>query len=259
MFMIVSADGDPSNVEKLTPGGSVEDWRLVPNDNNIAQRNVTLAPGGGGSDGLMAGLDGVGFWVGNPGRAAARVAVSVKLPPLLAERKWRIDVDLPADGARLKAHEQRLVTLAVHPGAPFAEDDVERATERNIVITATADGALIGGMTYHLDPKIKMPHNPRTVADVTLRLRIVAAHGAFFNKPVDIEVKHRTLASEPRQVFRRVIPSDYVLINDLRRFPQSDYIVTVTPSDWFHPESEFVTIPPSGTAELTFVIEHKGS
>ena len=42
MMMIVSATGDPSNVDIFTPGRTVEDWRLVPNDNNIARRDVTL-------------------------------------------------------------------------------------------------------------------------------------------------------------------------------------------------------------------------
>ncbi len=42
MMMIVSATGDPSNVDSLSPGRTIEDWRLVPNDNNIARRDVSL-------------------------------------------------------------------------------------------------------------------------------------------------------------------------------------------------------------------------
>ena len=42
MLMIVSATGDPSNINNFTAGEAVEDWRLVPNDNNIALRNVVL-------------------------------------------------------------------------------------------------------------------------------------------------------------------------------------------------------------------------
>ncbi|MCX6877961.1 MAG: hypothetical protein NTW21_29720 [Verrucomicrobia bacterium] len=163
MLMIVSATGDPSNVDKFTAGEVVEDWRLVPNDNNVAQRNVTLVPGGGGLRGLMAGLHGKGFWVGNPGRRAAHVAVSVELPSLLARRGWRIGLrDLPANGTRLKAREQRLVTFEVHSGVPFTTAEVTEAAERDIVVTATADGALIGGMVYRIDPEIEMPFNDRT-------------------------------------------------------------------------------------------------
>ena len=44
MVMIVSAPGDPSNVDNFTAGEQIEDWRLVPNDNNVALRNVRLEP-----------------------------------------------------------------------------------------------------------------------------------------------------------------------------------------------------------------------
>lgn len=42
MLMIVSAAGDASNADSFTPGLTVEDWRFVPNDNNVARRNVVL-------------------------------------------------------------------------------------------------------------------------------------------------------------------------------------------------------------------------
>jgi Abnormal spindle-like microcephaly-assoc'd, ASPM-SPD-2-Hydin/Fungal fucose-specific lectin len=42
MLMVVSAAGDPSNIDNFTAGEAIEDWRLVPNDNNIALRNVVL-------------------------------------------------------------------------------------------------------------------------------------------------------------------------------------------------------------------------
>ncbi|HEY5674200.1 MAG TPA: hypothetical protein VIR78_10875 [Malonomonas sp.] len=168
MLLIVSASGDPSNVDKFTAGEVVEDWRLVPNDNNVGQRNVTLVPGGGGVRGLLAGLHGKGFWVGNPGRTTATVAVTVSLPPLLAERGWRISLrDLPENGARLKAQEPRLVTYDLHAGSSFSKADTLAANERDIVITATADGAIIGGMVYRIDPELVVPFNDRTPAEKT--------------------------------------------------------------------------------------------
>jgi hypothetical protein len=166
MLMIVSAAGDPSNVDTFTAGEYVEDWRLVPNDNNVGQRNVVLVPGGGGLRGLVAGLHHKGFWIGNPGRTTATVVVSVTLPALLTQRGWRLRVlDLPEGGARLKPREQRLVTFEVHAGAPFTKADVVGAAQRDIVITASADGAVIGGMTYRIDPEIEMPYNDRTSRD----------------------------------------------------------------------------------------------
>ena len=165
MLMIVSATGDPSNINKFTAGEVIEDWRLVPNDNNVAQRNVILVPGGGGPQGLIAGLHGKGFWASNPGRRAATITASVApLPPLLAERGWRIGHDLPADGVRLKPREQRLVTFDLHAGGSFTKADVEAATKRDIVVTVTANDAPIGGMTYRIDPDLDMPFNERTSA-----------------------------------------------------------------------------------------------
>lgn len=172
MLMIVSATGDPSNVDNFTAGEVVQDWRLVPNDNNIGQRNVTLVPGGGGVQGLMAGLHGKGFWIGNPGLSAARVAVSIQLPPLLVRRGWTIGLrDLPAAGVVLKANEQRLVIFEVQAGTPFTKADVQSAAERDIVVTATADGAVIGGMVYSIDPALELPYNDRPKDDKGSRCR----------------------------------------------------------------------------------------
>jgi hypothetical protein len=161
MLMIVSAAGDASNVENIAEGEVIEDWRLVPNDNNIAQRNVVLVPGGGGRQGLMAGLHGKGLWVRNPGRSAATIAVSVVLPPVLAQRGWRIGHDLPAGGARLNARKQRLVTFHVRAGKPFTKAHAKSATKRDILVTVIANGAVIGGMTYRLDPELDTPINER--------------------------------------------------------------------------------------------------
>jgi zinc metalloprotease ZmpB len=44
ILMIVSAPEDRSNADSFTAGEMVEDWRLVPNDNNIALRKVTFPP-----------------------------------------------------------------------------------------------------------------------------------------------------------------------------------------------------------------------
>lgn len=177
MLMIVSATGDPSNVDNFTAGESVEDWRLVPNDNNVAQRNVTLVPGGGGVKGLIAGLHGKGFWVGNPGRARAKIEVQVALPPLLAARGWRIVLlGLPDGGLSLKSGEQRLLTFDVHAGAPFTKADVLATEARDIVVTATADGAIIGGMVYHIDPELERPFNDVVPGDDGTRCREQAGH-----------------------------------------------------------------------------------
>jgi hypothetical protein len=43
MIMVASAANDPSNIQNFTTGDSIQNRRLVPNDNNIAQRNVSTA------------------------------------------------------------------------------------------------------------------------------------------------------------------------------------------------------------------------
>jgi hypothetical protein len=43
ILMVVSAAGDPSNVDNFTARDSIPDWRLVPNDNNIGLRKVVVA------------------------------------------------------------------------------------------------------------------------------------------------------------------------------------------------------------------------
>jgi len=40
IVMIGSADNDASNMDNFTAGETIPDWRLVPNDNNIGQRNM---------------------------------------------------------------------------------------------------------------------------------------------------------------------------------------------------------------------------
>ncbi|MBP2320337.1 hypothetical protein JOF56_000722 [Kibdelosporangium banguiense] len=62
LLMIAGATGDGSNVESFTAGEVIPEWRLVPNDNNIGQRNVNPVPGGGGAKALLRAFEGVGFW-----------------------------------------------------------------------------------------------------------------------------------------------------------------------------------------------------
>lgn len=162
MLMVVSAAGDPSNVDNFTAGETIPEWRLVPNDNNIGQRNVAPVPGGGGESGLVAGLDRVGFLVGNPNPRRARITIDVTLPELLRERGWRIELEgVPGKGFDLDPGAKREIILRVHPGADFAARDVEASADRDVHIAVLADDNVIGGMTYRLDPDIRQPFNPR--------------------------------------------------------------------------------------------------
>ena len=160
MLMIVSATGDPSNIDTFTAGEVIPEWRLVPNDNNVGQRNVTLAPGGGGSGGLIAGLNGFSWWVGNPNPGRETMEIDVRLPRLLDERGWRLGFrGMAQTRFTLAPREQRELVIELEEGASFERADVEAVDDRDIVLTLTAGGAVIGGMTYRLDPTLERPRD----------------------------------------------------------------------------------------------------
>ena len=160
MFMVASAIGDPSNVDNFTAGDAIPEWRLVPNDNNIGQRNVAPVAAGGVA-GLVAELKNRPFTVHNPFDEAAGIEVLVDLPRVLAQADWRLLVTSPGGPSfKLGAGQQRKVHFDLVAGSAEALAKLAQApeTERNIVITVTADKRIIGGMTYALDPSRK--HRP---------------------------------------------------------------------------------------------------
>lgn len=159
MLMVVTADGDASNVDNFTAGETIPEWRLVPNDNNVGQRNVNPVPGGGGERGLMAGLDGVSFFVGNPNPRRGRMSCHVTLPALLTKLGWRLELVGVEQGFTLASGAKREVFIKLHPGKPFTRDAVEATRDRDIRIDVLANDNLIGGMTYRLDPDLSMPWN----------------------------------------------------------------------------------------------------
>lgn len=156
LLMIASATGDPSNVDQFTAGESIPEWRLVPNDNNIGQRNVQPVPGGGGSEGLKPALKALTFTVGNPNKKLSQMEVTAELPAVLAKKGWKIAVrDTDGGKFRLQSGAKREVQLEIDPGQNFTAADVKKARKRSIEIEVYADGILVGGMTYPLDPDMK--------------------------------------------------------------------------------------------------------
>jgi zinc metalloprotease ZmpB len=159
MFMIVSATGDASNVDHIAVGDSIPEWRLVPHDNNIGQRNVAPVPGG--TTGLVDEFAGLSFEMKNPLTTSAVMQVDATLPPLLAERGWKLAFTNRGGAAfKLNAGESREVVMRLQAGSEFSKDDVSNADERTIQVAARADGVLVGGMSYQLDPAITRPNRP---------------------------------------------------------------------------------------------------
>ncbi len=89
-----------------------------------------------------------------------------------------------------------------------------------------------------------------SASDVALKLRVLKPDGSPYEGTVDIECQHQVL-SDLRDI-RGVSASGVIAITGLRRTPQGLYKITVTPTEVFTPEGQFVNIPASGFAELVF-------
>lgn len=157
ILMVVSTPGDPSNVDKFTAAQTIQEWRLVPHDNNIAQRNVSVVPGAGGPEALRASLNGAFFVAGNNLNRRAMMEIRTNLPSTLAERGWSIGFEGLEPGNRflLQSGEKRRITIRLNPGAGFAASDIAGDPERLIKLHLYADDLLIGGMSYYIDPELK--------------------------------------------------------------------------------------------------------
>ncbi len=161
LLMIVSADGDAANVDHLAAGESMPEWRLVPNDNNVAQRHVHLVPGGGGGAGLIAALDGVSFGVGNPNPEPASMELEVRVPALLTTRHWALAFDgIQNNSFPLASGAKQDVTIRVTQGQNFNKTDVKSANDRDVTINVVANENVIGGITFRLDPNLQAAVNP---------------------------------------------------------------------------------------------------
>jgi hypothetical protein len=163
MLMIASADGDLANTDTATllpcATGPTPHWRLVPFDNNIGQRNVAPVAGGASSGGLTASFANRRFTARNPFDRTARLTLEAVLPDFLARRGWSARF-LNAGGERftLGPRGSRQIVFTLVPGADFAPHDVPKAAkDAPIQIHTRIDGLLIGGMSYHVDPTLKLP------------------------------------------------------------------------------------------------------
>jgi hypothetical protein len=183
LFMVVSAAGDPSNVGNIAPGDSIPEWRLVPNDNNIGWRNMFPVAGGGGLKGLLAALDGANILIKNPHKEASKTVVQAVLPAFLSKAGWTAVFDNPGAGAfELRPGESKTVALRLKPGKEFTAADVAKAKDAVIRVEAYANGILVGGMTYTLDPKMTAPEG-RTGGAVTAAVGAAAAKKPASKKP----------------------------------------------------------------------------
>jgi hypothetical protein len=158
MFMIVSAKGDPSNVNNFSPGETIPEWRLVPHDNNIGQRNVVPVAFKSFKDWIKA-VGSLHFTLKNPNRRASKMLLVPTLPRVLVKRGWKLEFVSAAGGPikggsiKLGGGESTDVSLRLVPGEPFEPGEVAKWRDAAIRIEGYADGILIGGMTYQMAPQ----------------------------------------------------------------------------------------------------------
>lgn len=158
MLMIVSAIGDASNVVNLSAGESMPEWRLVPNDNNIGQRNVAPIAGAGGLINLLASLQKRVFFVRNPLQEKAKITFEITMPRPLVKRQVSITIAEARENTLILGKDEKIpVTILIDAG--IKEDFRIEEFEKDFLINITvkANGITIGGMTYAIDPKIKEP------------------------------------------------------------------------------------------------------
>ena len=155
-LMIAETAGDPSNVVHFTAGESIQEWRLVPNDNNIGQRNVTLVPGGGGMEALLSSMDKALFVAGNNLNRPASMDLKVSMPAVLADKGWSLDLGEAGKRFRLKPGEKRRVALRLVPGKPFTAEELRAAGRQVIAVDLLADGMELGGVQYAVDPDLRV-------------------------------------------------------------------------------------------------------
>jgi hypothetical protein len=162
MFMSVSAPADRANTDRVTnlPSaiGPTPAWRLVPSDNNVKMRALVPVPGGGGRCALEEAFCNRSFWAQNPFGRTARMEVRAILPPLLAGTGWTMRFENPGQGSfSLGPHESREIRPRLLSGRDFSAGDVIDAGGAAIVVQVLADGIVVGGLTFALDPSLTEP------------------------------------------------------------------------------------------------------
>ena len=102
------------------------------------------------------------FSVKNTFRNEAEIKLVATLPEFLTKLGWRLEFVNPEGGSfRLAGGKKTEVLLSMHAGQDFSPELVKKnADDSLITITAYANGIVIGGMSYRVDPELKTPSGP---------------------------------------------------------------------------------------------------
>jgi hypothetical protein len=162
MYMAVGASGDLANNDAASflPSavGPTPLWRMVPTDNNQGLRAVIPVPGGGYRKALVKAFQGRRFWASNPFPDTAKMEVRSVLPTFLSSRGWAVNLDNPGGGSfTLGPRDTREIHPRLIGGQNFTTLEVQAAGRVAIEFIILADGLVVGGLTYVLDPHLKEP------------------------------------------------------------------------------------------------------
>lgn len=169
MFFSVSATGDAGNIDGHVTG-PIGEWRLVPHDNNLGQRNVTpveviFGPIDDPTE-LKFNLENFPFWIRNHGRKRSIVEFQIAIPLWMQELGWKITPVKDSEKKMvLKPNEMRKVALSIGKrGKPFDGKTLASKKDRSIVVTVLKNGIAEGGMTFVLENAKSHKKQDRKVA-----------------------------------------------------------------------------------------------
>jgi zinc metalloprotease ZmpB len=162
MFMGASAPGDRANNDPASSlpsaAGPTPLWRLVPCDNNLGLRAFIPVPGGGHREDLVEAFQKRRFWASNPFPVTAKMEVRAVLPAFLSVRGWAVQLDNPGGGSfSLGPRGTREIRPRLISGQDFTALQVQAAGRVTLEFIVLADGLVVGGLSYVLDPKMKEP------------------------------------------------------------------------------------------------------
>ena len=162
MLMSATVAGDRANNDASSglPAaiGPTPLWRLVPCDNNLGLRAVIPVPGGGHRHELEAAFAKREFWASNPFGKTAGMEIRAILPPFLTSRGWVMHLDNPGGGTfTLGPRDSRVIRPRLIGGQDFTAAEVQLSGYVAIEIVVLADGLVVGGLTFVLDPDLHHP------------------------------------------------------------------------------------------------------
>jgi hypothetical protein len=139
---------------------------MVPCDNNLGLRAVIPVPGGGRRRALVRAFRNRRFWASNPLPLTARMEIRPVLPGFLLTRGWAMVFDNPGGGSfSLGPRNTRVIRPRLIGGQSFTAAEVIAAGTVTIMIVVLADGLVVGGLTFELDPKLHHPAHEEEIEE----------------------------------------------------------------------------------------------